>query len=828
MNSSPQAATLLTSQSQARMMQAGSPGTSFNLQHIIKILVRRRRILVVCSALSFSFLAARVIYERVFHPVYSGSFTLLIANPINTVNSASQQDSGSISSLSRGSVGKPDTSTLVDVLQSASVREEINRQFLRRSPDAKIPDLQVSVPASRPGLFSPPATLIVSSSGGKANDVLAYLKIAEQEFLGWSQQERIQNLQDGLAFLDEQEPELKRKLAAIESRLQQYSNKYDTLDPVAELESLSEALTQRQTQIQQLNQVRSQLLDTKNSLNSAAFRPLSFSASVKSSASGNTSQSTSTAASSIDYTSTLELASKNDADLQEFVNLEKSIAEARSVHSPKSPYFQNLLTKRRQLIPSLQRKQTAVLNDAIDNVSQDLSLANKALGSGKLRYQQLSNSLKEYNPITSERSLLTASLDELIKSKQSFRLQLAQNSSNWKTLSPAYVSPDPISPNVSSALLQALLISLALGSAVAYARDRLDVVFHNDSELQEDLGLPLLAHIPYIELLATSSATLNNIFDATITASDPDKNNYHYGRFYYQESFRNLVTSLRFSSESSQLSALAITSSVPSEGKSTIVSLLAKTYSDFGSRVLLIDADMRLPQIHQRLGLNNITGLSNILTGNVKSWQECVQHPDSWPDVGVISSGIIPPDPATLLASEAMKQLIADIKKADQYDLVLIDLPPVMGLSDSLIAASYFDAVALVVSIGKVDRRVPRRAVARIQECSSRCVGVIANQIVPAKTSFESFTYLSNYDYSGRGYSSSFMEKYFKGAMAPQSATQAATAYNYYLRGLGQPEQQITSSSVADGKGRAAKFSSQNLRRNLQAFSKKLRTWLDS
>ena len=806
-------------------MQEVSPDSSLKLQYILQILVRRRRIIVVSSVLSFSFLAARVFYERIFHPIYSGGFTLLTSSPIS---SADQGDSTSISAFSRGSGVRQDTSTLVEVLQSVSVGENINRQFLRRFPDSQIPKLWVSVPSPSQNSFSPPAILIVAATGNAANNVLAYLKVVEQEFLGWSHQARIQNLQDGLVFLDQQEPELKLKLAALETKRQQYSSKYNTTDPLAELESLSSSLAERQSEIQQLSQVRSQLLDTKNSLNTAAFLPLSFSASITSSASGSTGQSITSGSSSIGYSSNLQLTSKNDADLQEFANLEQKITEARSVYSPSSSYLKNLLVKRKQLIPSLQKKQASVLGDAINKVSQDLSLANKALSSGKFRYQELTNSLKEYNPIISEKSLATASLNALIASKQDFRLQLAQNSSNWKILAPAYVSPDPVSPNVSSALLQSLLVSLAVGSALAYARDRLDVVFHSDSEIVEQVGLPLLAHVPHISSLTQSGNTLNKIFDAVGGADNIDQKNYGYQRFYFQEAFRNLVTSLRFSAESSKLSALAITSSVPSEGKSTIIALLAKTYSDFGSRVLLIDADMRLPQMHKRLGLNNLTGLSNILTANINSWNDCVQYPAGWPNVGVITAGIIPPDPPRLLASEAMKQLVADIKKQNQFDLILIDLPPVMGLSDSLIAASYFDAVALVVSIGKVDRRLPLRAVARIQECSSRCIGVIANQVSVARQSSEASAYSYSYGYAGKGYHSSFVDNYFKGAMAPHSATQAATAYDYYLRGLDSQEQQPTSLSEADGKVSNARLSFHNFRSNLRTFSNKIQEWLDA
>lgn len=805
------------------MTQSLSARSSFSLQQILKILVRRRRILVICSTLSFSCLAARVFYERLFHPIYSGSLTLLTSSPIN---SASTQAASSLMPSLQGSASSINMSSLLEVLKSVAVREDINRQFISQFPDTPLPTLEIGNPPSKGQAFSQSSSIVVSSESNVAKHAQAYLGIALKVFLDWSLEERIKNLQNGLLFLDQQEPDLKNKLAAVESKRQKYSAKYNTLDPVVELQALATSVAERQSEIQQLSQVRSQLIDSKNSLANAPFRPLSFSASVTSNAAGSTGQAAGSASTSIGYSSILQLASKDDAALQEFVKLEQTIANARSIYAPSSSYLKTLLSKRAALIPSLQQKQASVLNDAITKVSQDLSISKSAYNSAKNRTRQLVNSLAEYNPIISEKTLLASSLDELIKSKQSFRLQLAQNSSNWQILSPPRVSPIPVSPKIPAALLQALFISLALGSFVSYVRDRLDVVFHNDSELQDELDLPLLAHIPYIGALTSQASILTDftdIFSAKANNSADD----HIVRFYFQESFRNLVTSLRFSTLSPELSTLAITSSIPSEGKSTITALLAKTYSDFGSRVLLIDADMRLPQLHKRLNLNNLCGLSNILTANTASWLDCVQHPDAWPNVAVITAGIIPPDPARLLASDAMKQLILDIKNSHEFDLILIDLPPVMGLSDSVIAASYFDSVALVVSLGKVDRRLPRLAINRIQECSSRCIGIIGNQILPGKSPSAS-SYAGLYGYVGRGYESSFLNKYFKGAMDPGSAAYEATAYNYSMSIAASPERQPALASVAQGKSKAKTSCHRNLLQNLRAFGIKLKAWLDA
>ena len=111
--------------------------------------------------------------------------------------------------------------------------------------------------------------------------------------------------------------------------------------------------------------------------------------------------------------------------------------------------------------------------------------------------------------------------------------------------------------------------------------------------------------------------------------------------------------------------------------------LLAKTLSEMGQRVLLIDADLRKPQMHHRLGMNNLTGLSNVLTDDGQRWQDAVQRVPGYENWSVITAGRRPPDPTRLLSSQRMHQLVAEITDSGDFDLVVFDTPPVLGLADA-------------------------------------------------------------------------------------------------------------------------------------------------
>ena len=141
--------------------------------------------------------------------------------------------------------------------------------------------------------------------------------------------------------------------------------------------------------------------------------------------------------------------------------------------------------------------------------------------------------------------------------------------------------------------------------------------------------------------------------------------------------------------------------------------------------MLLIDADLRKPQMHVRLGLNNLSGLSNVLTENDQTWRDAVQTVPGYDNWSVLTAGRRPPDPTRLLSSNRMHALVNELEQSGQFDLVLFDTPPVLGLADAALVAEHCDGLMLLVSLDGVDRSLPKESVLRIRssvlQVSSPC-----------------------------------------------------------------------------------------------------------
>ena len=263
-----------------------------------------------------------------------------------------------------------------------------------------------------------------------------------------------------------------------------------------------------------------------------------------------------------------------------------------------------------------------------------------------------------------------------------------------------------------------------------------------------------------------------------------------YQRFFFQEAFRNLYTSLRFLNAEKTLRSIALTSSLPAEGKSIMSILLAKTLSELGQRVLLVDADLRKPQMHHRLGIDNLVGLSNILSEDQSNWQDTIQPVKSQENWWVLTAGRRPPDPARLLSSLRMHQLAKDLADSGDFDLIIYDTPPSVGLSDAALIAEHLDGLILVVSLNRVDRHLPKEAINRLKGSGTNVLGVVTNALKQERQ--------SNNPYYGARYG------YGYGAYGYQ------TLYNYYGK------DDATTNPTAAPKGK------------FKAFRQRLLGWLEN
>ena len=189
------------------------------------------------------------------------------------------------------------------------------------------------------------------------------------------------------------------------------------------------------------------------------------------------------------------------------------------------------------------------------------------------------------------------------------------------------------------------------------------------------------------------------------------------------EQFRTIRTNIQFSSVDKELQTMIVTSSGPAEGKSTTTANLAVVFAQQGKRVLLIDADLRKPTVHYTFRTENHIGLSNVLTRQA-SLEEAVAT-TAQDKLWVLPSGPIPPNPSELLGSKGMMTLLEQAK--DQYDVIILDTPPVLAVTDAQVLSNLADGVVLVVSSGKTEIDAAKKAKELLESAKAKILGVVLN-----------------------------------------------------------------------------------------------------
>jgi capsular exopolysaccharide synthesis family protein len=203
------------------------------------------------------------------------------------------------------------------------------------------------------------------------------------------------------------------------------------------------------------------------------------------------------------------------------------------------------------------------------------------------------------------------------------------------------------------------------------------------------------------------------------------------------ESFRALRTNTQFTTTSDALRVISVTSCQPNEGKTTTVSNLAVAYAQEGKRTLLIDADLRKPSLHKVFGNSNRKGLSHLLARQHDLQQVIVDtHIEQ---LSLIPAGPIPPNPAELLGSKAMDELLASAR--EHFEVILIDTPPVLAVTDAQVVAAKSDGVLLVIRAGTVKKNVALKAKTRLEHVHARILGVVLNGKKKTSSDFSYYEY---------------------------------------------------------------------------------------
>jgi capsular exopolysaccharide synthesis family protein len=314
----------------------------------------------------------------------------------------------------------------------------------------------------------------------------------------------------------------------------------------------------------------------------------------------------------------------------------------------------------------------------------------------------------EYGVLQRDNEANRQMFEALLKRTQETGISEELKAGNIRIIDPAETPRGPVSPNTFNNLLLGLLGGLALAVGLAFAFEYGDDRIKNPDELKKSLGLPFLGMVP---ALFDKSITT-----PLITAGTPN---------LFGESFRSIRTNVLFSSADEGSRLVVVTSSAPGEGKTAVSTNLALALAQSGHRVLLIDADMRKPRVHEVFSQPLAPGLSNLLVGDKQVSEAIKESPQQ--GLWMMPAGTFPPNPAELLGSKKFKDLTVFLQQ--YFDWVIIDTPPVMAVTDASIAANLAHGVLFVVGAEMTSKRVAQRAVEQLEMSQARFLGAVLNRV---------------------------------------------------------------------------------------------------
>jgi succinoglycan biosynthesis transport protein ExoP len=419
-----------------------------------------------------------------------------------------------------------------------------------------------------------------------------------------------------------------------------------------------------------------------------------------------------------------------------------SYAQLESSLGPNHPQAKALKAQIDELVKEIDAEQNRLLTQAKQNyvvarANEDQTTA--ALEAQKTDAYKLRDQLVEYSLRQREFEANRTLYDSLQQRLRTASVQSGLESLEIDIVDHALPPANPVLRPQSTVIMTALAFSLLAGIVLAFVLESLDTGLRSIAEIESITELPSLAIIPRARRSSVDHA-------GTLTTAQRNIGILTQPKSQFAEAFRSLRTSLLLSTAGHPPKFIVLTSATPSEGKTTAASNLAAILAQRDTRVLLIDGDLRRPNIHHRFGLNGKIGLTTVLTGATKL-EETVQRVPEIPNLDILPSGPVPPFPTEMLSSGAMDAILR--RCGEMYDYVVIDSPPILSVTDGVILARQADAVVLVVRHGKSSKHVVRRARDILLRSGAGITGIVLNAV-----DLNSPEYYGYYGYSGYSYSS--------------------------------------------------------------------------
>ena len=389
-----------------------------------------------------------------------------------------------------------------------------------------------------------------------------------------------------------------------------------------------------------------------------------------------------------------------------------------------------------------------------------------ALEEQKVQQNKLNESAIEYSLLKRDFETNRTLYEGLLQKLKEAGVTAGLRSNNIREVDIARTPAAPSEPNIPRNLGFGFVLGLTSGIGLAFLLEGVDNTVRTPEQAQAISGLPSLGMIP---LGPKSTSETNSKPGLAVAASKEAIELITQSRPLSQmaESYRALRTSLLLTSVGSPPKTILITSALPREGKSTTSINTAIVLAQKGTRVLLIDADLRRPSIHKTLGMGPRIGLSNVLTGGATLQQATVRS-SLLPNLFILPAGTPPPNPSELLASARMFDLLAEVR--EQYDHIVLDTPPTLSVTDAVVLSTRADAVVLVIRSAQTTKPALRRARDILAQVNARVAGVLLNAV-----NLDSPDYYYYYEYQGK-YGHRYYDEAMTGSVQDEARATSTSA----------------------------------------------------
>ena len=687
----------------------------------IKCWFRRRVWLVGSVFLVVSGSAIAYAWSR--PPVYEESFKLLIEIPSET--SPIPGLGSAIANL--GGLSAPDESyvlTQIQVLYGYKIIAPVLEKIQERYPPETEEDVikYESFIQNSLRINNPKDTNIIqityrAQDPKKVNFVLSELA---NTYLEYSQQAPQNKQTQGLRFVEMQLPELQDKVSQLEGELKRFRQRHNIVDP----ESQSRLLTTNLTRLIEKQQ------ENRAQLYQAQIRY------------GNLQQQLGMDKEQARILASLSQSPRYMSLLAKLREVDTKLAAETTRFTGDNPAIRKLNQERLNLLPLIAEEARTILG----NVPQDLSANLTSLASpntirldilGELlktetmiqeqqvRQRELMNTemtmrreidnlaeiIREYVDLTRKLEIANNNLTRYLATQQELELEVAKTINPWSLVSEIRTPEEPISSPWKMSVL-GVFAGLMLGVGAGLLADKIIDSFHSADELREETKLPLLGTIPALKYDVRRA-------EGMLLQNDPNFS-------MFLEAFYFLHTNIFATNSDKKLKSLTISSAIPGEGKSVVAAFLAETAAKIGQKVLLVEGDLRRPQVqkHKRLKVSSEYSLEDILDNQI-SPEQAIEISSLDQNLHVIAGKPHGRNAPVLLRSEKFSQLMEQWK--EKFDLVIVDCPPLVGLPDAKLVSQNTDGLLLVLRLDKTMKDVVKEALGEIKLAQLPLLGVVAN-----------------------------------------------------------------------------------------------------